>query len=189
MVWHGILCVEKKVVLFQWKHLHIYVVLTLMLHARVVLCCGTVQQSPTHTLPHTHSNSFTHALTEGQTLTHTLPPSHTFTHALREGGRDRMRVCVCVRERERERDIRCKTFSWACILIYQGVHHCTKVCYLRFTDCKGSNTTWEFKIIGLRTMLYFYTNDMNCFGWWNVAGDNYNSSVRRQKGLSIYFKQ
>ena len=33
------------------------------------------------------------------------------------------------------------------ILTYQSVYHCTKVCCLNITDCKGSDTTWEFMLI------------------------------------------
>ena len=39
------------------------------------------------------------------------------------------------------------TFPGHVILIYQGVHCCTKVCNLHgITDCKGSDTTWELRM-------------------------------------------
>ena len=38
--------------------------------------------------------------------------------------------------------------NWPIILIYQGVHCCTKVCNLRITDCKASsNITWELRML------------------------------------------
>ena len=39
-----------------------------------------------------------------------------------------------------------RTFLEVAILIYQGVHCCTKVCNLCITDWKGSDTTWELRM-------------------------------------------
>ena len=49
------------------------------------------------------------------------------------------------------------------ILIYQGVRCCTKV---DITDCKGSDTTWEFRMWARWNMFKFLKNaGSSSFSW------------------------
>ena len=61
-----------------------------------------------------------------------------------------------------------QTQSWTVwcvpILIYQGVHCCTKVCNLLYFDCKGSDTTWELRMV----CSILSTNRVDCHYWWCV---------------------
>ena len=57
----------------------------------------------------------------------------------------------------------CTLCSLEVILIYQGVHCCTKVC--KFTDLQGSDTTWELRMPGsVLEEIYAWISGKSIFG-------------------------